>query len=73
VQGEDLVAPLLGVVEQRGDPLLAAADLQPPGVLGLVPDDVQAGLRERLVEGWPVPVALGVGQHPVAVEDERGH
>ena len=28
---------------------------------------------ERLVEGDPVPVALGVGEHAVAVEDERLH
>ena len=42
-------------------------------VLLLGPLDREAELPERLVEGRQVPVALGVGEHAVAVEDERAH
>ncbi len=42
-------------------------------VLLLAPLHVQAELGERLVERRQVPVALGVGEHPVAVEDEGRH
>ena len=46
--------------------------LQPLAVLLLGPDDRQAGLLEGLVERGAVAVALRVGEHAVAVEDERG-
>ena len=63
----------VGVGEERRDPLLAAADPQPLGRTPPRPSHGQAGLGERLVERGPVAVALGVGEHAVAVEDERGH
>src|SRR5262249_49364113 len=59
--------------EHRGDALLAAAHEQLLAVLGLRPADRHAELRERAVERRPVAVALGLGEHAVAVEDERVH
>ena len=44
-----------------------------PPVLLDGPLDRQPELAERLVEGRQVAVALGVGQDPVAVEEEGGH
>ncbi len=61
------------VGQQRGHPLLAAADAQLLGVLLHGPLHVEPGLGEGLVERGPVAVALGVGEHAVAVEDQRGH
>ncbi len=59
--------------QQRGHPLLAAADPEQPAVLLLRPLHRQAELAEGLVEGRQVAEALGVGEDAVAVEDERGH
>ncbi len=73
VQLLDQVGAFGAVVELAGDALLAAADLQLLGVGGLVPVDRQVELGEGLVEGGQVAVLLGVGQHTVAVEDERRH
>ncbi len=56
--------------EQAGQPFLAAADAELLLVLRHAPADREAELGERLVERGQVAVALGVGQHPVAVEDE---
>ena len=42
-------------------------------VLLLGPAHRQAELLEGLVERGQVAVALGVGEHPVAVEDQGGH
>ena len=54
-------------------PLLAAGDLQLVAVLLLRPVQRHPDLDEGLVEGRQVPVTLGVGEHPVAVEDEGAH
>ena len=59
--------------QQRGHPLLAATDAQPPTVFRLRPLDGQAELPERLVEGRQMTVPLGIGKHPVTVEDECRH
>jgi hypothetical protein len=61
------------VAEEAGHALLAPADLQPFGVFVLVPVHGQSVLFERGIEGRQVPVALGVGKHTVAVEDQRSH
>src|SRR6185436_21115281 len=61
------------VGEQRGHPLLAAADLELLGIFRLRPRDRQPDVGEHLVERRPVAVALGVGEHAVAVEDQRRH
>ena len=82
MRGDDLLVELgpgpevdLGVRgEVAAHPLLAAADLEQTGVLLLGPAEREAQLLEGLVEGHEVAVALGVGQHAVAVEDQRpGH
>ena len=82
VRGDDLLVELvpgaevdLGVGgEVAAHPLLAPADLEQDGVLLLGPAEREAQLLEGLVEGHEVAVALGVGQHAVAVEDQRpGH
>ena len=57
---------------------LAIRSLPPPisqllRVRRVVPADRQAELGERGVEGRQVPVPLGVGEDPVAVEDQRRH
>ena len=57
---------------------LAIRSLPPPifsfsRVLLVRPLDGQAELGERLVERGQVAVALGVGEHAVAVEDQRRH
>ena len=57
--------------EQAGQALLAAADADLLPVLGHAPAHREAELREGLVERGEVPVAFGVSQHPVAVEDQR--
>src|SRR4029079_4302476 len=57
--------------EVAAQPLLPAADLEQDRVLVLGPAEREAQLLEGLVEGDEVAVALGVGQHAVAVEDER--
>jgi hypothetical protein len=57
--------------EQAAHPLLAAADEQPLRVVLLRPAHRQAELLECLVERGQVPVPLGVGEHAVAVEDQR--
>ena len=54
-------------------PLLAAADLELATIVLLGPVEWQPELAEGLVEGWQMAVALGVGEHAVAVEDERAH
>src|SRR5262249_31477168 len=59
--------------EQARHALLAAADLEPLGVLLLAPVHRQPDIGERLVERGQVAVALCVGEHAVAVEEERGH
>ena len=51
--------------------LLAASDLQELVVVVLVPVDVEAHLFEGLVEGDAVPIAFGVDDDPVLVEEER--
>jgi hypothetical protein len=61
------------VGEQRAHPLLAAADLELLAVLLLGPPHGQTHLGEGLIERRPVTVALGVGEHTVTVEDQRGH
>ena len=78
VRGDDLLVELvpgaevdLGVGgEVAAHPLLAPTDLQQDGVLVLGPAEREAQLLEGLVEGDEVAVALGVGQHAVAVEDQ---
>ncbi|WP_344937238.1 hypothetical protein [Actinoplanes nipponensis] len=62
-----------GLGEQRRHPLLAAADAQLGRVLLLAPPGGQAELREGGVERGQVAVPLGVGEHAVAVEHQRGH
>ncbi len=57
--------------EQAGQALLAAADEDLPPVLLHRPPDRQPELLEGLVERHQVAVQLGVGEHAVAVEDER--
>jgi hypothetical protein len=72
VGGETVVGDEV-VGEQRRHPLLAAADLELLGVVVHRPVHRQPELRERVVEGGAVPVTLGVGEDPVAVEDQRRH
>ena len=57
--------------EQAGQALLAAADEDLLLVLVDRPPDGQPELLEGLVERDQVAVQLGVGEHAVAVEDER--
>jgi hypothetical protein len=53
------------------DPLLAAGDVQQLAVELLTPMPPWPGRREGGVERRAVPVALGVGQRAVDVEDHR--
>src|SRR6478609_980132 len=61
-------------LQQRPQPLLAAADPEQPAVLLLRPAHRQVELLEGGVEGGEVAVPLGVGEHAVAVEEQaRAH
>ena len=81
---QQLTAPILiggdlrganevGIGEEAGHPLLAAADLELLGVVVLAPPDRQFVLFERGIEGGQVAVPLGVGQDAVTIEDQCGH
>jgi hypothetical protein len=59
--------------EHTGQAFLAAADVSLDGVLGFCPAQGQPEFGEGLVVGRQMPVTLGVGKHPVAIEDQRAH
>ena len=62
------------IVSQQGcHPLLATANPELLAVLLLGPEDRQPNLLEGFVEGDAVPIALGVREDTVAIEDQCRH